>query len=353
MPEALGQVKRDLGPDAVILGTRSVAASGLGRLVGRDRVEITAAPPETHTPAPRVGSAAKRIRAMGGESCDFSQRSVELRGIPSTEHHPPALPEQVQPFFQQLVRNEVSADLARRLLQAAVRAMPGKCLDDRRVVAEVLRRSIARMVPTMESTELLAGNTRCVALVGPSGAGKTTTLAKLAAHMKVRQGRRVGLLSLDMHRLAAHEQLRRYAEIIGVSATGAHTVAEVKAAVEEYRPMNCLLIDTPGIGMRESERISLLDSLLRAACPDEVHLVLSATTAHSAQVRIANVFAPLKPTRVVLTRLDEAVGFGVVLNAMDKLDGSLSYLTAGQNIPHDIEEACSRRVAELILPMDG
>lgn len=343
MREALARVKRDLGPHAVILGTRSTPASGVGRLIGRDRVEITAVPPDTPSPAPRTASSAVGLAARCGRAPRTPSAGTSAA---------PALPEQVYPYFVQLVQNEVSEDLAERLLRAAVRTLPGDQIGDGRVMRALLRRCIARMIPTCGPVELPDGARRRIALVGPPGGGKTTTLAKLAAHIKLRKRKRVALLTLDMHRLAANQQLERYAELVGVPLETAQTESGVEQALERLPPTDCVLIDTSGVGLREQGRLGRVAALLRAARADEVHLVLPASTAVRAQVRIAAAFAPLGASRVVLTRLDEAVGFGVVLNAMDKVSGALSYVTAGQKVPQDIEEACSRRVAELILPLD-
>jgi len=334
MREALERVKSALGPDAVILGTRSLPAPGLGGLAGRQRVEITAAPPGLATPAPRV----RRRRAETASAA-----------APAAQAETPALPQHLYPYYVQLVQNEVAAELAARLVrQAATRVTDGPHIEPT-VLRAALRDYIAQLLPQAGGIDLSAGTPRRVALVGPSGSGKTTTLAKLAAHFKLRQRRRVSLLSLDTHRLAAHEQLRRYAEVIDVPLHTAQTIAEVKQCRQALADVDVLLIDTPGVGLREQGRFARLATLLRAARPDETHLVVPASLAPEVQVRVAQSFAPLGVARAVLTRLDDAVGFGVVLNVVQRLNLGVSYLTTGQNVPNDIEEACSTRVAELLL----
>jgi flagellar biosynthesis protein FlhF len=333
MREALAQVKQELGGEAVILGTRWAQAGGIGRLVGRDQVEITA----TTGAAPQ----AKATRAATGGAAKME-----------TAVRAPALPEQLYPHYLQLVQNEVAEELAARLLQAAAREVPGGKVAGGRVLGETLRRCIAEMVPTAGPVAWVPGTLRRVALVGPSGGGKTTTLAKLAAHFKLRLRKDVRLLSLDMQRLAANEQLRRYAEIIRVPMESAQTAPGVHEALKRCEGADCVLIDTPGVGLREQGRFARLAMLLRAARADEVHLVLPASLTPGAQTRLGQSFAPLGVSRVVLTHLDEAVGFGVVLNAVERLKCHLSYLSAGQNVPRDIEEACGQRVAELILPLE-
>lgn len=331
--EALAQVKRELGPEAVILGTRVVPPRGLGRLTGRPWTEITAAPPDTPTAAPRAG----RRPAAAGPA-----------GSPAAA---PPVPPDLYPHYVRLVQSEVAEELAARLVREAARHAPpgaGRAA----ALRAGLRDYIARMVPPAPSLDLESGRPRRVALVGPSGAGKTTTLAKLAARFRLGQGRQVALLSLDLQRVGAHEQLRRYAEILDVPLHTAQTIAEVKRCLRGRGTPELLLIDTPGVGLREEARFARLATLLRAARPDDVHLVLPASLAPSVLVRLAQGFAPLGPSGLVLTRLDDVVGFGVILNVIDRLKLGLAYLTTGQNVPEDIEEGCGARVAELVCPAD-
>jgi len=322
MPEALERIKRELGVDAVILGTRRVPADGVGKWVGREGVEITAAPPDTTAHAPRIA------------------------GRPPHTGKPPSLPEEIYPYYLQLVQNEVAEDLAVRLVRDAVTAAGQGA--GREQIRERIQSALAQLIPAAGGIELGNGGPRRVALVGPAGGGKTTTLAKLAAEFKLRQRKSVAILSLDMHRLATNEQLRRYAELIGVPMHSVQTVAAARELLGKLDPVDLLLIDTPGIGVQDRGRFVRLAALLRAVRPQEVHLVLPASLAPAVQQRAAKLFAPLGVARVVLTRLDEVVGFGVVLGAVGKMGWPLSYLTDGQNVPKNIEKACGRRVAEII-----
>lgn len=342
---ALAKVKKAFGPDAVILGTRTIAPAGLSGLVRRSRVEITAVPPgagiASAKPAPAQAPRSATIIAA-------RQDVPPLRPAPERHRDKKAAAAQDK-YVAELVANELAEDLARRIVESAVHG-PGPGSDAQRRTR--IREALARLIPTVKGIDLSPGSTRRVAIVGPPGAGKTTTLAKLAAHFKLRHRTRVALIAADMHRLAAGEQLQRYADLIGMPVQVAQTVMEITAACDRFakEKFELVLIDTPGLGTRDTARFARVHSLLRAARADETHLVLPATLSTCAQDRIGARFASLGASRLVLTHLDEAAGLGAIVNATSHLNYKLSYFTNGQSVPRDIEQACSSAIAAAIVP---
>ncbi|MCG3126172.1 MAG: Flagellar biosynthesis protein FlhF [Phycisphaerae bacterium] len=327
MPEALALVKREFGGNAVILGTRAVQPDGIGRLVRREWVEITAS-----AGGASPGGAG---RGRGAEPPAAPQRNV-------------ALPEHVHRYYQRLVENDVAHEIAERLARSVL-GPAGAPPRNESQTRRRLQQLIARTLPPCETLSLAEGRATRIALLGPAGGGKTTTLAKLAAHFWLKLRRPVAIISLDLFRLAAHEQMRRYGEIIGVPVHTVGTASDVSVALKATADAALVLIDTPGVSPGDSERLAHVSGLLDALSPDGRHLVLPGTMADRARQRCVEAFNRLAPTHVVLTRLDEAVGFGVVLNALDSLRLKLSYLTTGQRVPGDIIPACSDRLAELVL----
>jgi flagellar biosynthesis protein FlhF len=348
MREALARVKREFGDDAVILGTRSCARAGISGLLGRPGVEITAAPAGAAASL-RAGTEGRRQEGTEAPRHEGTEEGVPIPNRQSLVA-PPSLPKHVYHYYRQLVENEVADELALRLVRRAATLARGGGAPRPGALQDVLRHAIAKMIPVAGGINLASDAPRRVAFVGPAGAGKTTTLAKLAAHFRLRMRKRVAIVSLDMQRLGGNDSMRRYAEIIGVPMRTAQTVAGVKEVFRTLEPVDLTLIDTHGVCAGDGGHFARLAAVLRAARPDEVHLVLPASMVPRIQTRMAQRFGPLGVSRVVLTHLDEAVGLGVVLNAIEKLEWGLSYLADGETVPNNIEEACAERMAGLIFP---
>jgi flagellar biosynthesis protein FlhF len=187
-----------------------------------------------------------------------------------------------------------------------------------------------------------------VALVGPTGVGKTTTIAKIAANCRLRGNKRVGLVTIDTYRIAAVDQLRTYAEIIGLPLRAVLSTAELKQAIAAMSDLDVILIDTAGRSQNDQMRLSQLRSFIDAADADEVHLVLSA----AANPRVAQAalerFGPLGANRITVTKLDEAASFGMILNVSSASEAPVAYVTTGQDVPEDIAPADPVALARLI-----
>ena len=217
----------------------------------------------------------------------------------------------------------------------------------KRSVAIALRNRWRRMqADTAIQEEITPKN---ILMIGPTGVGKTTTVAKLAAMYKLKRNKRVGLITMDTYRIAAVDQLKTYAGIIGVPLHVASTSQEVRAAVDACRDCDVVLIDTAGRSPSDSKRLEQTKLLLEAADPDETHLVLSATCSQAAMMRVVERFDQIVSERIIVTKLDEAETFGVLLNVPQLAGKRLSFVTTGQEVPHQIEVGRSERLAALVL----
>jgi len=381
MAAALAEVKRTLGADAVILHTRAVdrrTVLGIGRRRG---VEVIAACANLSLPdagaagmLPRVSrkDAAKAVPAEGAapnmpvvtdEATPTTVRRLrteidELRRLVADlprapRRTTPAVGRQPSAELAQtrlsLLASEIADDIADEMIARVERELTPQQCQDPATLRRTLARYVAQMVPAGGEIAFSGtGNPTVVALVGTTGVGKTTTVAKLAAECVLRHGRRAGIVSLDTQRAGAVEPLRAYAEIMDVPLRTAGDAFELSAALSELGDCDLVLIDTPGCNPSDPAAIARLRSMLQAAGAT-IHLVLPASAGRSALLRAIDGFAPLAAGCVLFTKLDEAVGCGVILECLRRTRARLSYVTDGQNIAEDIAVGAGRALAERIV----
>ncbi len=211
-----------------------------------------------------------------------------------------------------------------------------------------LRDLVARRVCSSGPIDLTPGQLKAVALIGPTGVGKTTTIAKLAAHFALVEKKKVALLTMDTYRIAAVEQLKIYSQILDIPIGVAYSQAEVAPVLAQYADYDLLLIDTAGRSQKNIMQVGELKSLLEAVgC--ETHLVLSAQTKEQDMLESIQRFAAARVDRLIFSKLDETDSFGTLLNVAYRTGIPLSYLTTGQKVPEDLEPADGGKLASLLL----
>lgn len=185
--------------------------------------------------------------------------------------------------------------------------------------------------------------------VGPTGVGKTTTLAKLAARLSLIENKRIGLITADTFRIAAVDQLRTYCEILGVPLSVVYEADEIKSAIKKYKQCDYILVDTAGRSHKSDDMPKDIKGLLQAAGQSEIFLVLSATTGYKDLKGIIQSYDFIKDYKVIITKLDEASSIGNVLNILMLTEKPLTYFTIGQSVPDDIEIANTDRILNAIM----
>jgi flagellar biosynthesis protein FlhF len=371
MKEALTRIRRDLGGDAVILAAREVRRRQLLGLRSRVLVEVTAS--DTMPPGVAVGdrsgsnraeptSAAEQVRADTSSALQarFGEELGRLHAMVATlsrhgriDHLLPELPPALIPAYSHLIEADVPESFARRLVEHIAETVPSDQLDDPASIKATLLDAIEQCIPIARPIQALAGSRRVVALVGPTGVGKTTTVAKLAANFKLARGIRVGLVTVDTYRIAAVEQLRTYAEIIDLPLAVVNDPIEMPRAIDELGALDLVFIDTAGRRPRDEVKIRELSEFLLQARPDEVHLVLSAVAGQRSLRAAIERFDRVQIDRLILTKLDEAESLGEILAVLAGSGRPLSYMTTGQAVPDDIEPADRTRLARLILRLEN
>lgn len=384
MRDALELVRRELGPQASVLHTRELNSGPLSRLVFGRKYEVAASAvmnvpsrlpqsliePEVeyafHTPAPLSESSLAPAeldndyrsryrddfrRQVAGQ-LDELHAMVEKLCEQAASAPAHDLPESMFHVFTNLIEADVDETTAREWIDRLRNEGAPRSMDDPSLVmsrvAEYLESEISVTGPITTD----ANKCRVVALVGPTGVGKTTTIAKLAANYRLREKRRVGLITVDTYRVAAVEQLRTYADIIDLPMEVVATPREMREAVARMSHLDLVLMDTAGRSPRDDVRIQELKSMLSEAQPDEVHLVLSSTAGAKSLISTAERFADVGTTALLMTKLDEAHSLGHLVSLVRSVPLAVSYLTDGQNVPDDIQVARSGAMANKLLGMD-
>jgi flagellar biosynthesis protein FlhF len=411
LQEALVLVRRELGPDAAVLQTRQVRRGLWNWLTGRSEVEIVASG-SLHVPsrlstavaaghtghavrppsAPRSrssqlttvshvpGAGHRATRAVGTTPVvadDLAQNSEESAPYAPTprsdlEHRLACLQQMVEKLYQtnerqprgemsdelfrlftQLLDADVGEETARQLIERLRSQAAPEDLDDPMLLRARLARLVEEEIRVAGPIRLIPRRRRVVALVGPTGVGKTTTIAKLAANFHLRDRCRVGLITVDTYRVAAVEQLRTYADIIDLPMEVVAQPAEMQPALERMADLDLVLLDTAGRSPRDDLKIHELKAMLAEARADEIHLVLSAVASLSSHRRAIEQFDQVGATAMLLTKLDEATSLGTILPMLRASRLPISYVTYGQNVPDDIEPAQARKLARLVLGMES
>lgn len=377
MGEALSLVKKDLGPDAVILSTAStkLGARSFG-LFGSPMVEITAAL-DRHPTANRqsgnfYGSSSGNSPVVSGygtvplktegedtgilkeEIKELRRRIAEMKNIKKGRMGGEIpLPKGFEDLHSDMIRAGVVPQLAKALVESGAGHV-GRCGngDSARKISlakESLAMEVMSCVKVSGGIKSNGKKGMAVAFVGPTGVGKTTTIAKLAAKYSMK-GKNVGLISIDTYRVGAVEQFKTYAKILKSSVAVASTPRELREKIKSFKDKDLIFIDTAGRSQRDHKQISFLKEFF----PNyedtlQVHLLMSATTKDSDIADIVKKFGSLPIERHIFTKLDECSSFGSLLNVAARYKVPYSYFTTGQRVPEDVELATPERVADLIL----
>lgn len=297
------------------------------------------------------------VASLSGQTTDLSPIQEEFRELKGLlynviKNQSPIFGKSLTPtlitFYQQLKDCGVDERLAAKLIRLVDSKLPDAEKDNRNKVSgflyELLRQSIEVSGPQTK-----AKRPRVVALVGPTGVGKTTTLSKLAAYTALQEQSGVAFITLDTYRIAAVDQLKTYAKIMEIPVQVALNKNELKQAIQFHQDKALILVDTAGHSHRDQAGMAALQEFLNDSGQIEVHLVMSATTKGSDLTDIASRFEMLKPDYLLFTKLDETTAYGELFNQIVKSKKPVSYVTTGQNVPEDFEFATREMLAGLIL----
>jgi len=394
--EAVELAKKELGANVVVMNVKSVKKKGLFAFFKPQMTEITVAlEEETERKEPLKSADARSITEALGKIAPIVEReeakkeeakreetapvNEEGRGInerlnnleniigeklsaqPATEEKAKEEAEakkeesdELKCFFDLLAKtledNEVEHEYAAQIIDEAIKVTkPGTPIDV--VLSGIYQKMILRFgKPSVISPS--ENGPKTVFFVGPTGVGKTTTIAKIASKFSVEAKKKVALLTADTYRIAAAEQLRTYANILEVPFRIIYTIEEMESALNDFKNFDYVFVDTAGHSHQNEEQKSVMGSFIHSvdgSVEKEVYLVVSATTKYRDLKSIADAYSKITDYKLIFTKLDETTAVGNLLNLKLYTNADLSYVTCGQNVPDDIEDFNAQRTVKNLL----
>lgn len=342
--EAIAQARRELGADATLVNSKRSGPEarhlGAYEVVCAGDAETRYGVAERAQPGSML--AAPSVDRLSQEVTELKQQMERLAltlarssgGMAGIASNP-----ELSKAFALLTSAELDADLAYELVGGL--SLP--------VTGEALRSELGALLNVDAELGCSGSPARTVALVGPPGAGKTTTLVKLAFQYGISSRKPSQILTLDTYRLAAADELQAYGAILGIGCQVIETPSALAQALEEHRHKDLILIDTPGLANGDMDGFEDLAQFLSTYPGLDTHLVLPASMRTSDLKRAAQLYQIFHPHKLLFTRLDETQTFGPILSLSARMGKPVSFLSRGQRIPEDLERATREGILDLVL----
>ncbi len=384
--EAIETAKAELGSNAIVMNIKKVKPKGLAKLFVRSKVEVTAALDENITyeekgkpmnikkEKPDEGEQKDKYRPdiiteeekdvaaieeklnsltqlLEQQMNEKEEKKVETEKTEEEEKKPEKSKSDAckELILQQLIENEVDEKLAKDLLEEIDKSLPKDAKVDQ-ILASVYQKIILKLGRPY-TIDMEKKPAKYIFFLGSTGVGKTTTIAKLASQLRLNEKANVALVTADTYRIAAVDQLKTYANILGIPLKVVYTPEEFKNAKEELDEFDICLVDTAGRSQKNAEQLEDIKELLEQIPINErqVYLVLNAGTKYSDLKEITQVYKKITDYSMIFTKLDETNCQGILFNLKVMTKQPLSYVTWGQNVPDDIGKVDAQRVAKKIL----
>lgn len=341
MQDTIFKVKADLGSDAIILNTRKFKKGGLFGLFGRKKVEVLAALEKTRKqkrgPAGKTKNEEKTLKEIE----NLKQMVSSLRNN-STEEKLSGGSKIIYEYFrEQGVEETYCQDFVEKTLDLDI--------ESEEEAVSFLRGEIENIIGPCSPINI-GSDRKVVMIAGPTGVGKTTTIAKLAAKFSLQEKKKVGLITADTYRIAAVQQLKTYSDIIDIPLEVVYNSEELDEVLQnKFRDYELLFVDTAGSSWNNQLQLGRLKSFRETEEIDEVHLMLGMNTSKTDINSIVEEFSIIRPDKIILSKIDETCSYGNILNIKTEIEHPFSYFTDGQDVPDDIQEASKEKLTNYLL----
>lgn len=362
MPEAMKQIRNELGTDAVILNSKVVQKGGFFGFFTKKNIEVIAAidpvqpknikpvvkeKPKKSIEQPKIAiSSSENVLPTPGinNNSELIKEIQSLRDLmqdistgisTSFEHYPEPLKELNKQLIQQEVCDKIRQDVLTHLIERWYLTNADASND------EVFKWAKEFLIQRLGSYRFggISYQKKYINVVGPTGVGKTTTLAKIAAECQLKDNKKVAFITTDTYRIAAIDQLKTYAKILGIPIEVSYNLGDFKAAKEKFKDYDVVLIDTAGRNFRNKQYVDDLRGIVDFNEEMETFLVLTLTSKLSDMKDIYKQFSLVKINKFIFTKVDETSVYGPMINLLDESGLGVAYLTNGQNVPDDIKIA--------------
>ncbi|CDF58005.1 flagellar biosynthesis protein FlhF [Thermobrachium celere] len=335
MNEAMNRIRNELGNDAIIVSQRKIRQKGLLGFFKAKKLEVTAAVDEKKQPSvPKTIELEKEIIELKNLISSMNKQ-VDKKNEKKSESK--------NKFKSNLIKSGIPEEIVEEIVSEIKKRNEGKKLNQK--IYEKEFKNILDEIIKINNID----NGKIHVFVGPTGVGKTTTIAKLASLYSLYKNKKVGLITIDTYRIGAIEQLKTYADILGVPFGVIYSNNEINSVLNEMTNCDIILIDTTGRNSKNYMQLQETKKLINEINPDNVHLVISMTTKEKDIKRIIEDYKILNYNSLILTKIDETNSMGSLVTAIYYSNTPISYITTGQNVPDDIEEAEKTKIINLIL----
>ncbi|MBU1345135.1 MAG: protein FlhF [Proteobacteria bacterium] len=346
--QAIQNIKEELGSDAMILSTRKIPKKPLDPYA-KTMFEVEASLPQYPEKKPEKNLLIETIREEIADIKDM----ISIAGFGNGMHNMVCNHFESVGILASLLRAGVSESLASEIIQKACGLMD-ETADQGSKIKSLKKHVMHHCLSQIATKDYFnrdnySGVPHVAAFVGPTGVGKTTTIAKLAASLSFQRKIRVGLISIDNYRVGAFEQLKAYASIMGLLCVPAFSSQDLSCALDRMKSMDMVLIDTAGHSHFDKAKIDEILQLIKTDFRISTHLVLSVTSESIIMKDAASAFSVFNPDTVVFTKIDETKRCGKILDQVKDLKLPVSLITNGQRVPEDLIIPDKRRLLEIIL----
>lgn len=365
MPEVMKKVRNDLGHDAVILNSKEVETGGFFGFFTKKSIEVIAAIDTTLTvrkPEPARKVIERKVeteRIDDRKNVEIMNEIQQLKSLIQTMSNEKVdsnkeYPEPFAKVDDHLSAQEVSQSLRLVVMKEALKRWYN--LDDTEKKEELILQWVKKILSEEIAGIDMGGITfqkKFINIVGPTGVGKTTTIAKIAADSVLKKRKKVALITTDTYRIAAVEQLRTYAKILNIPLEVVYSVDDFKKAKELFADYDLVLVDSAGRNFRNRLYVEELKKVIDFNDEVETFLVLSLTSKYRDMEAIYEQFSLINIQKLIFTKKDETSYYGAMLNMVAKYRIGVAYITTGQNVPDDIIEGSSERMIDMIVESDS